>query len=259
MSDRIHPAAIVDPCAHLADDVEVGPYAIIEAGATIGSGCTIGAHAQVLGSVILGKNNTLKQGAILGGDPQDLKFDPDTPSLLKIGDENTFREHVTLHRGASENSVTLVGDRNFFMAGSHVGHDSVVGNDNVFANNALVAGHVHLGDRAFFGGGSALHQHIRVGDLCMVKGTVGVSADIPPFTIVQEMNQIRGLNSIGLRRAGYSPETRRQLKAAYKHLLRSNLNLAQALESIDNLDLDEQTVKFVDFFRASSSKGICRC
>jgi UDP-N-acetylglucosamine acyltransferase len=254
----IHSTALIHPDAEVADDVEIGPWALVEAGVKIGAGCRIDAHAQILGSVTLGANCVVCAAACIGGDPQDLGFDRATPSCVIIGDGNTFRENVTVHRGSMENSVTRIGDRNFLMAGTHVGHDSVVGDDNILANNCLLGGHVTLGNKAFLGGGSAFHQFVRVGDLCMVKGLTAISRDVPPFVTASGSNDIGGLNVIGMRRSEFSAETRLSVKRAFTHMMCSGLNLSQALESVSELALVPEAAYFVEFFRNPSRKGICR-
>ncbi len=254
---KIHSTAVVEAGAEIADDVEIGPGAFVEAGAIIGPGCRIKTNAQILGSVTMGADCIVHGGAILGDDPQDFSFDPDTPSRVVIGDGNTFRENFTVHRSTKENGETRIGNGNFFMACSHVGHDAVVGNENVLANAALLGGFVTVGNNAFLGGGSAMHQFVRVGSLSMIKGVSGISRDVPPYCIVGDYNVLRGLNSVGLRRAGFSKETRSNVKLAFNHMLRSGLNLTQALETIDKIELKKEAAEFIDFFRKASRKGIC--
>ncbi len=254
---NIHPSAIIHPDALVADDVVIGPWVLIEAGAKIGSGCRIEGHSQILNNTTLGRNCIVSSGVYLGGNPQDKAFDPATPSSVVIGDNNTFRESVTVHRGAEEGSVTRIGNGNFFMVGAHVGHDSKVGDNNVLANNCLLGGFVTIGNGTFLGGGSAFHQFVRVGDKCMVKGLTAISRDVPPFVVVSGSNQISGLNVIGLRRSGFSVETRKSVKQAFDHMYRSGQNLSQALASIGRLMLEPEAAEFVEFFRNPSRKGIC--
>jgi UDP-N-acetylglucosamine acyltransferase len=253
----IHPTALIHPAAVLADDVHIGPWVLIEAGVRIGKGCRIEAQAQILNEVTMGENCTVSAGACIGGNPQDLKFDRDTPSRVEIGSGNTFRENVTIHRGAEANSVTRVGDRNYFMVGAHVGHDCVIGSDNVLANDCLLGGFVLLGDSSFLGGGAAFHQFVRVGDLCMVKGLTAISRDVPPYMTAWGSNQLGGLNVIGMRRSGIRATARRSVKVAFNHMFRAGFNLTQALAGAAALELEPEARRFIDFFRTPSRKGIC--
>ncbi|MEM1442110.1 MAG: acyl-ACP--UDP-N-acetylglucosamine O-acyltransferase [Verrucomicrobiota bacterium] len=254
----VHSTASIDPKAELGSDVSVGPFAVIEAGAQIGNGCQIAGHAQVLASVTLGSGCLVGHGTILGGNPQDLGFDPATPSQVVVGDNTTFREHVTIHRSTQENGQTMIGSDNFFMVGTHAGHDCIIGDGNVLANQVMLAGHVHLGSHTFLGGGSGFHQFIRIGDRCMVKGNSGISKDIPPFTIVSDYNVMRNLNAVGLRRAGIPAASRANLKEAFNLIMLKGLSLEDALREADGGEWEPEAKQFLDFFRAESKKGICR-
>lgn len=253
----IHPSALVHPSAKIAASAVIGPWALIEADVEIGAGCRIDAHVQILKSVTMGENCVVHAGACIGGDPQDVSFDRSTPSRVEIGNGNIFRENVTVHRGAEENSITRIGARNYFMVGSHVGHDCTIGDDNVFANGCLLGGFVVVGEKSFLGGGSAFHQFVRVGDLCMVKGLSAISRDVPPFVTAWGSNQIGGLNVVGMRRSGICAANRQSVKVAFNHMYRAGLNLTQALASVAGLNLESEALRFVDFFRAASRKGIC--
>ena len=254
---NIHPTALISPDARISSNVEIGPYVIIGKDVRIGAGCRIEGHAQVMNSVEIGEGCLLGHGAVIGGDPQDKGFSPTTLSHVVIGSGNVFREHVTVHRSIYEGGVTRIGNGNFLMVGSHVGHDAVLGNDNTLANNCLLGGHVELGDRNFLGGGAAFHQFIRVGELCMVKGLSAVSQDVPPFIIVSGSNQVRGLNSIGMRRAGYDSSTIRNIRIGFGVMYLEGLARCAALEKADSMDLFPEARLFIDFFRNPSRKGIC--
>ena len=253
----IHPTAFIDPAAELGSDVSVGPFAVIEANVRIGNGCKIHGHAQVLSGVTLGEECEVGHASIIGGAPQDLGFDQAIPSGVQVGTKTIFREHVTIHRSSVEGGKTIIGERNFFMGGTHAGHDCVVGDGNVLANHALLAGHVQLGSHCFLGGGAGFHQFIRIGDRCMVKGLGRMSQDIPPYVIAGECNEVFGLNSIGLRRAGFSAETRLNLKAAFKLILSDGLLLKEALAAAETMQWEAPAETFLDFFRGESKKGIC--
>lgn len=252
----IHPTALISPHATLAADVEVGPYAIIEDAVQVGAGCRILGHAQLLAGVILGENNLVDRGAILGGDPQSLQFDRRTLSGVRVGNHNHFREFVTVHRSTHPGGETRIGDGNFFMAGSHVGHDAGIGNDNVIANAVLLAGHVTLGNRCFLGGGSVYHQFIRVGDLAMSQGNSSFSSDIPPYCIGHEVNLLAGLNVIGLRRAGVDSRSRLELKRVYRGVYQHPLGPVKAaailLESVDT----PEAAAFLKFLATPGPKGL---
>jgi UDP-N-acetylglucosamine acyltransferase len=252
----IHPQSLVSNSAILADDVEVGPFAIIEDGVTIGAGCRIGSQARICRGVAMGKNNIVDHGAVIGGAPQDLSFDPETRSGVTIGNNNTFREYVTINRSTQPGGATIVGDRNFLMAVTHLAHDVIVGNDNVLANNVMIAGHVRIGSKIFFGGGSGIHQFVHVGDFAMIQGNSGMTRDVPPYCVVHNINQLSGLNVVGLRRGGFTREERNEIKLAYSLILNSKFTRGEALKKADETDWSPAAVKLVEAVRSPSSKGI---
>lgn len=255
---KIHPTAIVADGAKIAPDVTIGPYCVIGAESEIGAGCTIGAHVILEHRVVLGEGTKIGHGTIIGADPQDLEFDimrADTGVL--IGKNNTIREYVTIHRATRENGDTLVGDRNFFMTGFHLGHDAVIGNEVIAANNVLLAGHVRVQDRAFLGGGTVFHQFMEVGSLAMVRGGCRFSKDIPPFLVATGENQVAGTNSVGLRRAGFSPDARKDIKRAFRLLYQSGLNVSQALEAACEEQWGAEALLFFEFVRNAKKRGVC--
>ena len=254
---KIHPSAFVDPTANLASDVEVGPGAIIEAGAVIGEGCQIQAHAVITGHVRMGARNTVGYGAILGADPQDYDFKPGTKSHVEIGDDNIIREYVTIHRGTKEGTVTRVGDKNFLMVGVHLGHNSSVGNRVIIANNCLLAGYVEVQDGAVLGGGSVFHQFLRVGKLCMVRGGERFPKDIPPFVSAYGTSMVAGINAVGLKRAGMSSETRLEIKRAFRLIYHSGRNISQALEESKKETWGTEAQYFLDFISSAKKRGVC--
>lgn len=255
---KIHPTAVVESGAEIADDVEIGPYAVIESGVRLGSGCVIRGHAQLVGSVILGAGCEVGHGAVIGADPQDLGFDRSQSSGVIAGAKNFFREHVTIHRSARPGENTIVGEGNLLMVGCHLGHDTVIGDGNVLANGCLLGGHVHLGSGAFLGGGTGVHQFVRLGDRCMAQGHASISQDVPPFTLVSELNQICGLNVVGMRRAGLAAATRQNVKDAYALIYLAKLSLQEALAAADAQEWESEAKAFIDFFRSPSKKGVCR-
>jgi len=253
----IHPSAFVDPASHLAADVEVGPGAIIESGAVIGKGCRIQAHAVITGHVKMGARNTVGYGAILGADPQDYDFKSGTKSEVLIGDDNILREYVTIHRGTKEGSVTRVGDNNFLMVGVHLGHNAAIGNRVIIANNCLLAGYVEVQDGAVLGGGSVFHQFLRVGRLCMVRGGERFPKDIPPFVSAYGTSMVAGINAVGMKRAGFSSETRLEIKRAFRLIYHSGLNITQALEESKKTSWGPEAQEFLDFIASAKKRGVC--
>lgn len=257
----IHPTALVDSNAELADDVVVGPWVIVESGAKIGAGCHLLAHSFVGAHVRMGANNKVGYGAVLGADPQDLDFEPSMKSEVVIGDGNVFREYVTVHRGAGEGTTTVIGDNNFLMVGAHIGHNATIGNKVIIANNCLLAGYVEVHDRANLGGGSVYHQFIRIGQLAMVQGGTRFSKDIPPYLMAYGYNQVSGVNAVGLRRAGLSSVLRNEIKNAFRLIYREGFNVSQALEEAQQRTWSPESNYFFDFITQAKRRGICegRC
>jgi len=229
----IHPTAIVSPEAELDDDVEVGPYAIVGAGVRLGRGTRVGAQAQVQGPATLGARNRVFPFACVGFDPQDLKYAGEH-SRLTAGDENVFREFCTIHRGtAGGRGETTIGDGNLFMAYSHVAHDCRIGSHSVLANYAGLAGHIDVGDWVTLGAYVGCHQFIRIGDHAYVGAFTVIRQDVLPFCKTDGAEaKTYGLNSIGLKRRGFSAERIQDLERAYRLLIRSKLNTSQALDKI---------------------------
>lgn len=254
----IHPTAIVSGKAQLDSTVDVGPHAIIEEHVTIASGTRVMAHAYITGHTQIGRDNHIHMGAVIGHEPQDLKFDPKTRSYLRIGDRNVFREYSTVHRGTEPESATVIGNDCFLMGLSHVGHNCVLGNQVILCNCCLLAGHVHVGDRAFLSGGVVIHQFTHIGRLAMFSGNARVSMDVPPFTLAAERNEIHALNLVGLRRTKISPEGVAELKKLFRLFYLSGLNGSQALKqaSAENAFATAEAREFIDFVR-NSSNGIC--
>jgi UDP-N-acetylglucosamine acyltransferase len=253
----IHPTAIVDPAARLGDNVEVGPYALIGAEVEIGPRSILQSHVVIEGAVRLGAENLIGHGAIIGSTPQDLGFKPGTKSFVEIGDRNIIREHVTIHRGTAEGTTTRLGDDNFLMAGAHLGHNCAIGHKVIIANNCLLGGYVEVGNGAFLGGGCVFHQFMRVGRLAITQGTSGFGKDIPPFVAAAGINKVVGLNVVGLRRAGFSAEERAEIKAAFRLLYESGLNVSQALAQAKAQSWGTVGQSFFDFVACAKRRGIC--
>jgi UDP-N-acetylglucosamine acyltransferase len=255
----IHATAIIAPGAQIASDVSIGPYAVIGEHVRIGSGTSVGPHAVIEGRTEIGRDNRIFQFTSIGAIPQDLKFHGEE-STLTIGDRNKIREFVTIHLGTEDGGgKTTVGSDNLFMAYAHVAHDCVVGNHVILANAATLAGHVEVDDFAILGGLSAVHQFCRVGCHVMASGGSMIAQDVVPYTVVQgDRAKTVGLNLIGLKRRGFSPEVLKTIKQAYRFVFRSNLPLEAALVKIEEeLDSSPELSVFVDFIK-KSERGLAR-
>jgi UDP-N-acetylglucosamine acyltransferase len=257
---EIDSTAIVSANALLAADVVVGAYAVIGPNVTIGSGCIVGAFTRIEGPTAIGERNNFYGHASIGGPPQDLKYRGEHTELA-IGNDNVFREFVTINRGTTGGGgKTSIGNENFFMAYSHVAHDCHVGSHTIFANNATLAGHVEIADYATIGAFSAVHQFCRVGEHAFVGGGSMITQDVMPYakTVASRDNRSYGINTIGLERKGFSKETVEALQRAYKILIRSKLRADEALQKIeDELGLFPEARYLVEFVRASK-RGIIR-
>jgi UDP-N-acetylglucosamine acyltransferase len=253
---RVHASAIVDPEARLGAGVEIGPFAVIEPDVEIGPECEIGAHAVIKRYTRMGRGNRVHEHAVLGGTPQDLAFQG-VVSRIDIGDDNTIREGVTLHRATREGHATRIGDRCFLMAYSHVAHDCTVGDQVILANGACLGGHVSVGERAFLSAASAVHQFCRIGRLCMVSGLAGVNLDCLPFTMVAgNPARVVGLNRVGLERAGMDPEAIAELKRAFHRLFSQPGAMRESVEALSEWP-SPLVREWVDFIRGST-RGFAR-
>lgn len=215
---HIHPTAIINGDVQLADDVVVGPYCVLGGKIRVGPGTTLVSSVHLNGPLWMGARNVCYPGVCLGFAPQDLSFVPSNDGAgVVIGDGNTFREHVTIHR-ATKDRPTTIGNDNYWMANSHAGHDCVIGHRNIIANNVCFGGHVQMADRIVVGGATVIHQFVRIGRNAMLSGGSGASGDIPPFFMLSDVNTTPGLNTIGLRRAGFGRETIDHLRWAFRTL-----------------------------------------
>src|SRR5215467_1737818 len=218
---KIHPAAIVDPNAKIGHDVKIGAFSII------------------------------------GPPPQDVSFSTERNTKVEIGNDNIIREYCTIHRGSPDGSATKIADENFLMAGAHIGHNCAIGNNVIIANNCLLAGYVRIDHGAFLGGGSTFHQFMRIGRLVMVQGSSAFGKDLPPFVIAAERNYVFGLNTVGLRRAGFTADDRNEIKEAFKLVYLSGFNRSQALEKAATTTFNTPAREFLDFISSSTKRGIC--
>jgi UDP-N-acetylglucosamine acyltransferase len=234
----------------------IHPTAIIENHVEIGPDCEIGAYAVVKQYTRLGARNRVFEHAVIGGEPQDVKFRRET-SYLEIGDDNIIREYCTFHRANGEGETTRIGSRNFFMVGVHVAHNCDIGDDNIFANDVALAGHITIEDHVFLSNNVGAHQFVRMGRYAMIGGKSKIVQDVLPFFITDgNPSRLRGVNSVGLRRGGFSEEERRALKEAYKLLFRSTMPIQDALRELEQVD-DENVAHLVGFIR-SSKRGFIR-
>lgn len=248
---------MVHPKAQLGADVKIGPGAIISEFAQIGDRTEIGAYAVVDGWTTLGADNKIFTGAILGSECQDLKFRGER-SYLKIGNKNKIREYVTMNRGTGEDTNTVVGDNNLFMAYSHVAHNCTVGNYVVIANSVAMAGHVEIMDHANIGGLNAIHQFVRIGSYAMIGGHSRVPKDVPPYIMCAGSPlRIVGINKIGLERKGFTPGQIKVIEHAYRILYRSKLNVSQALKRLEEEHVSPEVKPLIDFIK-SSERGISK-
>lgn len=248
---RVHPGARIGPRAIL------GEYVIVEEDVVIGAGCRLEPYVYVKRWTTMGERNQISAATVLGTDPLDKTF-TGARSYLRIGNGNIIREHYTISRGTAPESETVIGDENYVMTSGHIAHNCRIGNRTVIASSALVAGYVEVEDQAFISGGVVIHQYSRIGRLAMIGGNTRVNSDLPPYFLYTDFNvAARGLNLVGLKRAGFSDADIKALKTAYRLLYRSGLKLEDALQRIEAEVPTEHTLHLAAFIRASK-RGICR-
>jgi UDP-N-acetylglucosamine acyltransferase len=253
----VAPTARVDPAAVIGPNTRIGEYCVIEADVTIGARCFLEPYVYVKRWSTLGDENEISAGTVLGTDPLDKNFTGER-SYLSIGDRNKIREHYTISRGTAPESETRIGNANYIMTSGHIAHNCILGSNIVVASCALVAGYVEIADQAFISGGVVIHQYSKIGRLAMVGGNTRVNSDLPPFFLYSDFNvAAKGINIIGLKRAGFSAEDIRSIKAAYQILYRSGLRQEDALKRIEDEWRSEQIAELVGFVRRSD-RGICR-
>ncbi|MGH9648560.1 MAG: acyl-ACP--UDP-N-acetylglucosamine O-acyltransferase [Bryobacteraceae bacterium] len=256
-SARVAQTARVDPNAAIGPQCVIGEYCVIEESVEIGALCRLEPYVYVKRWTSMGDRNEISAGTVLGTDPLDKAFTGER-SYLRIGSANKIREHYTISRGTEPESATEIGDGNYIMTSGHIAHNCKIGSNTVIASCALVAGHVEIEDQAFISGGVVIHQHSRIGRLAMVGGNTRVNSDVPPFFLYSDFNiAAKGLNLVGLRRAGFTRQQIIALKNAYKLLYKSGLKLDDALARIETEIHSDEAVQLVAFIRASK-RGICR-
>jgi UDP-N-acetylglucosamine acyltransferase len=252
---RIHPTAVISPEAELADDVQVGPCVVIEGQVHIGPGCILRPHVHLCGPLRMGRGNIVFTGVVLGERPQHLKY-TDEPSSLDIGDDNIFREHVTVHRGTTHTGRTQIGSHNFFMAGSHVAHDCRIGNRCILVNGALVGGHCVIEDGVHLSGNCAVHQFVRMGRLALLRHCSITTKDIPPFVMQQGINSVVGINVRGMRRARMTNAQIEAVRRAFHILYRQSQTVTSALSLLGQELATVDAVAEMITFIGESTRGI---
>lgn len=256
----IHPTAIIEDGAQIGTGTSIGPYTLVSAKVKIGENCTIKGHVNLEGNTTIGEGTTIYPFASIGAAPQDLKYAGEDTELI-IGKNNTIREHVTMNPGTvTGNGKTVVGDGGLFMIGVHIAHDCVVGDGVIMANNATLGGHVNVGDRALIGGLAAVHQWVRIGAFAVVGGMSGVESDVIPFGRVKgERASLAGLNLVGLERGGFDKSQIRQIQKAVNMIFKGEGNLDQRIDNVSSSFQDDDLVmKVVEFARNKEKFGLCQ-
>jgi UDP-N-acetylglucosamine acyltransferase len=252
----IHPTAVVDSRAEIDSGADIGPYVVIEGPVHIKRGSRVMAHAYLAGWTEIGADNEIHPGAVLGDAPQDRAYQGQE-SYLKIGDRNIIREHVQIHRGTAPGSATIIGNDNFLMATAHVGHNCRLGDHVILANGALLGGYVEVGNHVFISGNCVVHQFVRIGDHALMRGLSGTSRDVPPYAIIDWQHTVRGVNVIGLKRAGFDDKRIREIREAFRILFRKGRNLSLAVNELKESRRANSDVSALLEFIRSSNRGIC--
>jgi UDP-N-acetylglucosamine acyltransferase len=251
----IHPTAIVDRRATIEATAEIGPYVVIDGPVVVGAGTRVLSHAVLTGRTTIGRDNVIHMGAVVGHTPQDFSY-TDAPTGLSIGDRNVIREHAELHRATSLEQPTTIGDDNYVFARAHVAHDCQLGNRILVASGAMLAGHVHVDDQAFISGNCVVHQYVRIGRLALLRGLSRTSRDVPPYCLMDGTHTVRGVNRVGLRRAGFDAAQIRAIQRAFAILFRTRRNLRTALAELQAGPTTAEVSHLIEFI-ASSKRGVC--
>lgn len=252
----IHPSAIIDPLAEIHPEAEIGPYVVVDGPVRIGRKSRVMAHATIMGCSEIGEENEIHPGVILGDAPQDTAY-RGAETYLRIGNHNVLREYVQVHRGTAPGSSTVIGNHNFLMVSAHVAHNCRLGDHIIMANGALLGGYVEVGDRAFISAHCLVHQFVRVGELSLMRGLSGTSRDVPPYSIIDWQHTVRGVNVVGLKRAGFDEMRIRKIREAFRILFRKGRNLSLAIKEIEsNSEISTDLTALLDFIK-SSQRGVC--
>src|SRR5258706_4227757 len=248
--------AVVDAKAEIDAEVELGPYVVIEGPVKIHHGTRVMAHAYLSGWTEIGADNEIHPGAVLGNSPQDKAYQGQE-TYLKIGERNIFREYVQVHRGTAPGSATVIGNNNFLMATAHVGHNCQIADNVILANGALLGGYVEVGNNVFLSGNCVVHQFIRIGDYSIMRGLSGTSRDVPPFSIIDWQHTVRGVNVVGLKRAGFDDKQIRAIRQAFRTLFRKGRHLALAIKEVeDSARVNDDVMTLLNLIK-SSKRGVC--
>ena len=252
----IHATAVIDSRAEIHPEAEIGPYVVVEGPVKIGRGTRVMPHATLMGDTEIGEQNEIHPGVVLGDAPQDTAYQGEV-SYLKIGSRNIIREYVQIHRGTKPGSATVIGNQNYIMAGAHVGHNCTLGNQIVMANGALLGGYVEVSDQVFISAHCLVHQFVRVGALSLMRGLSGTSRDVPPYSIIDWQHTVRGVNVVGLKRAGFDEKRIREIREAFRILFRKGRNLSLAVKEVEEKsELSADVVALLEFIK-SSKRGVC--
>jgi UDP-N-acetylglucosamine acyltransferase len=257
---QIHPTSVVEKNAEVDDSARIGPFCYVADGCRLGPGTELESHVTICTGVTMGRNNRVAQGAVIGGDPQDRKWQGE-PTFLEIGDENVFREYVTIHRATGEGNKTVIGHRNYLMAFVHVGHNVTINNEVTIANGVGVSGYTTVEDMVTIGGMTGIHQFVRIGKIAMVGGMSRIVRDVPPFMLVEGAEQkVHDINAVGLRRIGVTQTSRLALHKAGKLLFKSQLGLSHAMEivqrEVPKTEEVDYLLQFLErLFRGKSGRG----
>ena len=252
----IHPTAVIDSQAEIDADVAIGPYVVIDGPVKIKRGSRVMAHAYLTGWTEIGADNEIHPGAVIGEAPQDKAYKGEE-TYLRIGDHNIIREHAQIHRGTAPGSSTIVGNRNFLMANSHIGHNCNIGDNVTLANGALIAGYVEMGNHVFISGNCVVHQFVRIGDYALMRGLSATSRDVPPYAIIDWQHTVRGVNVTGLKRAGFDDKRIREIREAFRVLFRKGRNLSLAVKELEMHERANSDVSALLDFIKSSKRGVC--
>lgn len=253
----IHSTAVIDVQARIHPTAEIGPHVVIEGPVSIGPDCVVGPFAVLLGHTEIGAGCRIHSHAVIGDLPQDRAFQGGV-SYCRVGAGTIIREGVTIHRGTAAESATVVGERCFLMTNSHVGHNCVLGDDVILISGSLLGGHVHVGARAVISGNAAVHQFVRIGELAMISGLAKIVQDIPPYCMTDRSGAVVGVNSVGLRRAGFTSVERAEIKEAYRILYRSQHDSRQARELLARSLTTEAAARILKFVDDSSKRGLTK-
>lgn len=252
----IHPTAVIDVKAEIDSQAEIGPYVVIDGAVKIKRGTRVMAHAYLTGCTEIGEDNEIFPGAVLGAEPQDKAY-AGQDTYLSIGDRNVFREYAQVHRGTAAGSATVIGNDNFLMATAHVGHNCKLGDNVILANGALLGGYVEVGNNVFISGNCVVHQFVHIGDFALMRGLSGTSRDVPPYAIIDWQHSVRGVNVIGLKRAGYDDKRIRAIREAFRILFRPGRNLAIAVKEVEqSVGANRDLLALLEFIK-TSKRGVC--